>query len=113
MNLVREILAAALIALGLLCYVIEVIGVFRFDYVLNRMHAAAIGDSVGLLFMGAGCMVLFWDLFPVLKIALVLLSVWLTSPISAHQIARIEMLTNPRLVEHLTGQDLSAKEEDV
>lgn len=108
--MLREILAAGFIALGLLAFVIEVIGLFRFDYVLNRMHAAAIGDSVGLLLMVLGVMILFWEIFPILKLLLVLAFLWITSPVSAHQITRVEILTNPRLVEHLTGQDMTPGE---
>lgn len=30
---------------GLFVFFSAVLGLFRFDYVLNRMHAAAVGDS--------------------------------------------------------------------
>ena len=35
------LLGSALLVLGLLIFLIQMIGVFRFQYVLNRMHAAA------------------------------------------------------------------------
>ena len=45
---VRFILGAILIIVGLLIFAIEMVGVFRFKYVLNRMHSAAMGDTLGL-----------------------------------------------------------------
>ena len=33
---------------GLFVFFSAVLGLFRFDYVLNRMHAAAVGDSLGI-----------------------------------------------------------------
>ena len=52
---IRFLTGAVCIAAGLIFYVIQFIGVFRFKYVLNRMHAAAIGDTLGcgLLLVGA------------------------------------------------------------
>ena len=52
--MIKDIIGMLLIALGTLLYVVEVIGVFRFDYVLNRMHAVAIGDSLGIFMMLTG-----------------------------------------------------------
>ena len=106
----RFILTTGFLLSGLVILVTAVIGVYKFDYVLNRMHAAAIGDSVGILFIAIGTMILFCDLFPILKILLVVAFLWITSPVSAHQITRVEILTNPRLIEHLTGQDMTPGE---
>lgn len=40
-----------------------VLGLFRFDYVLNRMHAAAVGDSLGIFCVLIGLMLLHgWSL---------------------------------------------------
>ncbi|MDE6516877.1 MAG: monovalent cation/H(+) antiporter subunit G, partial [Acetatifactor sp.] len=45
---IRFLAGGALLLLGLGIFVIEMIGVFRFRYVLNRMHAAAMGDTLGI-----------------------------------------------------------------
>ena len=37
-----------LLLIGLVIFLIQMIGVFRFKYVLNRMHAAAMGDTLGI-----------------------------------------------------------------
>ena len=47
---IRFLAGALLMLCGLGIFVIEMIGVFRFKYVLNRMHAAAMGDTLGIGF---------------------------------------------------------------
>ena len=44
--LIRFIIAACLIGFGVFLFAMSTFGVFKFKYVLNRMHAAAIGDSL-------------------------------------------------------------------
>ena len=51
---VRFLAGTALLVSGLIIFAIEMIGVFRFKYVLNRMHAAAMGDTLGIGFSLAG-----------------------------------------------------------
>ena len=48
MEWLRFIAAAILILLGLIMELIAVFGVYRFKFVLNRMHSAAIGDTLAL-----------------------------------------------------------------
>ena len=50
----RFALCALLMGLGLIFEICAVIGVFRFHYVLNRMHAAALGDTMGIMLMMLG-----------------------------------------------------------
>ncbi len=97
----REILGMIFIALAILGYIIEVIGVFRFDYVLNRMHATAIGDSLALLSALLGAGLLMWDWFAAGKLLVILVMVYLTSPLSSHLIARVEAMTNNHMEAYL------------
>ena len=46
--MIRLILGLALLALGLFVCCVSVLGVFRFRYVLSRMHAASLADTMGL-----------------------------------------------------------------
>ena len=48
MEVFRYIVGSILLLLGLVIFMIEVFGVNRFRYALNRMHAAALGDTLGL-----------------------------------------------------------------
>lgn len=85
----------ALLFCGLVIFGIEMFGVFRFKYVLNRMHAAAMGDTLGIGFSLAGLMVMSGLNFTTLKLFLVVVFLWFSSPVSSHLIARLEVTTNP------------------
>ena len=52
--LIRFIIAACLIGFGVFLFAMSTFGVFKFKYVLNRMYAAAIGDSLALFSLLAG-----------------------------------------------------------
>lgn len=99
--MIKDIIGIALIVISTLLYVIEVIGVFRFDYVLNRMHATAIGDSLAIFLALAGAALLMWDWFSAAKLLVILVLVWVTSPVSTHLLARVETMTNNHLESYL------------
>ena len=94
-----------LVAVGTLFYVIEIIGLFRFDYVLNKMHAAAIGDTLAAFCCLLGLIFLYHDGFASLKLVLILLFLWLTSPVCSHLLARAELVTNDRFAEEMEYDD--------
>ena len=95
--MIREILAAVLIGLGLICCCIAMYGVYRMDYVLSRIHAAAIIDTLGTLLIFAGMILLRGLGWASAKILLILAFQWITSPVSTHRISKVEVLTNPDL----------------
>ena len=83
----------------MIIFFVELLGVFKFKYVLNRMHAAAMGDTLGIGFSLAGLMVLSGFSFTTLKMGLIIVFLWLASPVSSHLIARLEVTTNEHLKE--------------
>ena len=91
----RFAVSSALMAAGLMILLTAVIGVFKFDYVLNRMHAAAMGDTLGLLFCMLALITGAPDGWLVLKLLLIIVFLWLSSPVSSHLIARLEVTVNP------------------
>ena len=93
----RFILCALLMLLGLIFEISAVVGVFRFRYVLNRMHAAAMGDTMGIFLMLLGLAVANGLSMLSLKLMLLVLLFWLTSPVSSHLIGRLELVTNEEL----------------
>ena len=97
MVMVRTVIGILLIALGLFVFCVSVIGIFRFKYVLNRMHVAAQVDTLGALATLAGLMVLCGFSFQSLKMAAILLFLWMASPVASHLIAKIEVLTHDNL----------------
>ena len=91
---IRFGLTAALMLGGLFLMATGVIGQFRLKYVLNRMHAASMGDSLGLFLVVIAMCISAPDLWTVVKLILVSLCVWLTSPTGGHLIARLELTSN-------------------
>ena len=92
---VRFAFAAIFILSGLVFELISVIGVYRFKYVLNRMHAAAMGDTLGISLVLVGLMVIRGVSFDSLKFLLIIFFLWLASPVSSHLISRLETTMNP------------------
>ena len=90
----RFLIGAACLLFGLGIFAIEMAGVFRFRYVLNRMHAAAMGDTLVIGFSFLGLMIMSGCNFTTLKLFLVILFLWFSSPVSSHLIARLEVTTN-------------------
>ncbi len=91
----RFLLTAALLAFSVFIFVCEVLGVARFRYALNRMHAAAMGDTLGLLFACAALCVSASEAAVVVKLLVLIVFMWMASPVSAHLIARSEAGSNP------------------
>lgn len=107
---IRFVLAAALITGGVVLMAIGVAGVFRIHYALNRLHSAALGDSLGLPLVVLGLMVLYgWSLSTV-KLLLILGLFWLTSPVCSHLLASLEAYTSEDLNEECRILPLPAAE---
>lgn len=98
--MIDEILNAAglvVLVFGVFVFFSAVLGVYRFDYVLNRMHAAAVGDALGIFCILLGVVLLHAPSLSAVKALLVLIFLWITSPVSSHLIAQAEVQTNPDL----------------
>jgi len=91
---IRFALTAVLVVVGLFLMVTGVFAQFRFKYVLNRMHAASMGDSLGLFLMVIAMCISAPDVWTIVKLVLVSLFVWITSPTGGHLIARLELTSN-------------------
>lgn len=96
---IRFGIGTTLLAVGLITFALELFAVFRFKYVLNRMQVAAMGDTLGIGISLVGLMVLSGFNFTTLKMGLVVIFLWCSSPVSSHLIARMEAATNPKLGE--------------
>jgi len=94
---IRFIAGTGLLLGGLGIFALEIFGVFKFKYVLNRMHAAAMGDTLGIGISLTGLIILSGFNFVSLKMALIIVFLWLASPISSHLIARLEVVTSENL----------------
>ena len=111
-DVIRLIACILLTGAGLCCLVSGVVGVFRFKYALNRLHAAAILDTVGILLMALGVIVATgWSLTS-LKILVVVAFLWMTSPVSGHLIGRMEITINDDLDKSMAVIDRETVEHE-
>lgn len=106
----RFLAGATLLLVGVAIFIIEMIGVFRFRYVLNRMHAAAMGDTLGLGSCLLGLIVMSGLNFTSLKLFLVIVFLWFSSPVSSHLIARLEVTTDEEKDKHYRRISLEGKQ---
>ena len=118
---VRLLVGGALLLSGLIIFLIELYGVFHMKYVLNRMHAAAMGETLGISFSLIGLMIFSGFNFTTLKMMLIVIFLWFASPVSSHLLARLEVVTNENLEKYcksynnlaeLEGEMKEKKEEE-
>lgn len=96
-SLIRFIPAAVFIVAGIGVMAVGTLGIFRISYVLNRLHAAAMGDSLGLLLVALGLIILYGWSFASLKLLLIVALFWIASPVCSHLLSSLEAFTNDAL----------------
>ena len=97
---IRFIVGAVFIIFGLALFAIEMYGVFRFRFVLDRMHAAAMGDTLAISSCLMGLIIFSGFNFTSCKLFLVIVFLWFASPVSSHLLAKLEVFTNSKIEEH-------------
>ena len=97
---IRFAAGVGMLLVGLGIFILQLFGVFKFKYVLNRMHAAAMGDTLGIGASLTGLILLSGFNVTSVKMALIIAFLWMASPVSSHLISRLEVITNEHLAEH-------------
>ena len=100
-DIIRFSLSALFMILGVISILLSVLGVFKFRFVMNRMHCAAITDTMGALFILISLAIASGELFIILKLAAILILVWIGSPLSSHLIGRMEVATDATFQEYV------------
>ena len=75
---------------------------------MNRMHAAGMGDTMGIFCVLLALGISSGSVFDVLKLVLVAFFMWFTSPVSTHFMSQIEYFTNRDLYHYISrkkGED--------
>lgn len=104
--------SALFIFVGLLVFIAGVFGVYQFKFILNRMHSAAMLDTMGLFFISLGCAVANGFNPTSIKILCVFAFLWMTSPICSHLIAKLEFITDKNLKDEIENDLEETKEEN-
>ena len=96
---IRFGIAAILKLAGIAALFTTMEGMFRFKYVLNRIHVAAKCDTAGMLLcLGSLIVMNGWNITS-LRLLMIIIFVWIANPVAGHLIAYLEVATNPRIDE--------------
>jgi len=108
---IRYAIAAILLIAGLAVSFVSFLGVYRFRFVLNRMHAASLNDTLALMLVMAALIVAMGLRLATLKLILIVVFMWMAGPISSHLLCKLELLTDPEMDQHAATVDLREHEE--
>lgn len=111
MNTIQFITGAVIIISGLIVEALAILGIYIFKFGLNRMHSAAIGDTLGMGLICFGICIISGFSVTTLKIIIVIFCFWLAGPVSSHLLARLEITTNRHIDEHAKQIDLRDKKQ--
>lgn len=105
MELVIDVLGGGLLLLGAAFAVVGGIGIVRLPDFYTRIHGAGITDTLGAGLILAGLMFEAGLSIVTLKLFLILLFLWLTSPTATHALANAALETGlkPRLADGEEG----------
>ena len=106
MEMLRLVLGAIFIVLGIFIFVVATLGLFRFSYVLNRVHVAAKCDSLAVMLVCVGMMFLAGTPGAIFKLLAIILLVWLANPVISHLICKVEVETNKNIAEECKVEGL-------
>ncbi|WP_430817594.1 monovalent cation/H(+) antiporter subunit G [Carboxylicivirga sp. RSCT41] len=84
----NDIIISIFIVTGAIWILIAAIGLIRFKDLYSRIHATTKATSLGLLLTIIGVTIYFalWNV--ALKLSLIIIFIYLTSPLAAHSIAK-------------------------
>ena len=68
---------------------------------MNRVHAAGLGDTMGLCCVLLSLIISADSAFEGLKLLLPLIFLWICSPVSSHFLSQIEYYTNLNIYEYM------------
>ncbi len=97
--MIRFIISAILMVLGLCVFTLSVYGNFKYSFVLNRMQVASISDTLGALFIISS--IITYTGFSVLglKLILVIAFLWFANPVASHFLAKTEIISDEKISE--------------
>ena len=101
----RFALTAFFLVVSILAFASAVMGVSRFGFIMNRIHAAGIGDTMGLACAATAAMVGGGEVSVILKLLLIVIFMWCTSPVTTHFLGQIEYHMDHTLADHIKQED--------
>jgi len=99
--MIKNIIGSIFLIACAISLLISLLGVFKFKYVMNRMHSAAIIDGAGMLLLIIGLIFFADSIDYVFKLILVLVFQWVGSPIASHIVTRMEIEADKDASKHM------------
>lgn len=96
---IRNVLTIVFLVIGFLCFVASTVGVYRFKDFYSRLHAAGICESCGLLMCSIGLFIHQGLNQTGIKLFVVFIAVFLSSPIGTHIISKVAYKNEKRIIE--------------
>jgi len=87
--MISEWIVAVLLVLGAMFMFIASLGIVRLKDFYMRMHASTKAPSLGIFLMVIGIIVFFFDFRATFEGLVIILFVFLTTPIGSHMISRV------------------------
>ena len=106
MELFKIIVGSIFILGGIFIFGVATLGLFRFRYVLNRVHVAAKCDSLASMLVCVGLMFFTTSPGAILKLAIITAFIWLTNPVASHLVCKIEVDTNENLTDECEVEEM-------
>lgn len=97
--MIKYIISALFILLGIVVLATAMVGNFRFGYVLNRMQIGATSDTLGAAFIIFGLIFASGFNATTVKLILMVAFLWFANPVSSHFLARTEIISNEKITE--------------
>ncbi len=97
--MIKFIISAILMLLGLATLTLSVYGNFKYSFVLNRMQVASISDTLGALFIISSIIVYTGFSTLGLKLMLVIAFLWFANPVASHFLAKTEIIVDEKIKE--------------
>lgn len=100
MEVVTDVLSWLLLLAGAFFLLTSAIGVLRLPDVFTRLHAAGMTDTLGAALTLTGLMLQAGFSLVTVKLLLIWLFLWFTSPVSTHAVARAALLAGIEPILH-------------
>jgi multicomponent Na+:H+ antiporter subunit G len=89
--MIVELIISVLLITGALFILIASIGILRMPDIYMRMHAATKAPSLGIMLMLLGAMIYFPSAGLIIKSFLIIIFLYLTTPVAANLLARTSL----------------------
>lgn len=108
--MINEWIAGILLILGSFFMLIASIGMIKLPDLYMRIHAATKAPTLGIFLMAMGIIIYFFELWASVEGLIVILFVFITTPIASHMISRVAHTMGVKKTESTFIDEMDADE---